>query len=226
MTGRPRHRGAFTLLELLIVVTLLGIIAAIVLPNAAPSVSVQLASAADVVAGDLAYGRSLAVLNNDTYEFLFSVSQNQYTLEYSGSNPALATLPPNPFHASQDPATQFIVRLGQLPHVGVPVVLYDVQELTPSPVEATSMQFGPTGATTQTPATVIWLAAGTAAAERYLSVSVNPATGMTTIGTIQAVAPETGATSSSTTGSTTGTTTGSSTSAPTGTVPSGPSVGS
>jgi prepilin-type N-terminal cleavage/methylation domain-containing protein len=196
MTGRPRHRNGFTLLELLIVVTLMSIIAAVALPSAAPSIGVQLSSAAEVVAGDLAYGRSLAVLNNDTYQFLFDLTDNQYTLEYSGSNPALATLPPNPFHASQDSATQFVVRLAQLPRLGVPVSLYDVQELTPSPVEATSLQFGPLGATTQTPPTVIWLTAGTGTAKRYLSITVNAATGLTTVGAITASTPATGAPSS------------------------------
>jgi len=193
MTGRPRHRGGFTLLELLIVVTLMSIIASIALPSAAPSIGVQLTSAAEVVAGDLAYGRSLAVLNNDTYQFLFDLTDNQYTLEYSGGNSALATLPPNPFHASQDAATQFVVRLAQLPRIGAPVVLYDVQELTPSPVEATSVQFGPLGATTQTPSTVIWLTAGTGSAKRYLSITINPSTGLTTVGSLQGTAPATGA---------------------------------
>ena len=56
MTGRPRHRGGFSLLELLIVVALMSIIASIALPSAAPSIGVQLSSAAEVVAGDLAYG--------------------------------------------------------------------------------------------------------------------------------------------------------------------------
>jgi prepilin-type N-terminal cleavage/methylation domain-containing protein len=192
MTGRPRARSGFTLLELLIVVSLLTIMAAIALPSAAPSVGVQLASVAEVVAGDLAYGRSLAILNNDTYQFLFDVVHNQYTLEYSGSNSSLATLPPNPFHASQDSATQFVVRVAQLPHIGPTVSLYDVQELTPSPVEATSVQFGPTGATTQTPSTVVWLTAGTGTVARYVSVTINPATGLCSIGTLQATAPTTG----------------------------------
>jgi prepilin-type N-terminal cleavage/methylation domain-containing protein len=195
MTGRPRHRGGFSLLELLIVVALMSIIASIAVPSAAPSIGVQLTSTAEVVAGDLAYVRSLAVLNNDTYQLLFDLTDNQYTLEYSGSNPALATLPPNPFHASQDAATQFIVRLAQLPRLGAPAALYDVQELTPSPVEATSVQFGPLGATTQTPSTVIWLTAGTGSAQRYISITINPSTGLTTVGSLQATVPATGSVS-------------------------------
>lgn len=199
MASRPRTRSGFSLLELLIVVTLLSIMAAIALPSAAPSVGVELASVAEVLAGDLAYGRSLAVLNDDTYEFLFSLVDNQYTLEYSGSNSALATLPPNPFHATQDSATQFIVRLAQLPHVGPTVSLFDVQELDPTPVEASSVQFGALGSTTQTPTTVIWLSAGAGSAERYLSVTINPATGLTTVGSIQATVPATGSNGSGST---------------------------
>lgn len=208
MSRRPRYRSAFSLLELLIVVMLLSIMAAVIVPSAAPSVAAELTSVAEVVASDLTYGRSLAVLNNDTYQFLFDVADNQYTLEYSGSNSALATLPPNPFHASQDSATQFVVRLAKLPHVGPVVSLYDVQELTPSPVEATSVQFGPIGSTTQTPETVIWLTAGTGSGQRYLSVTINPATGLSSVGSIQAAAPTTGSSVGST-GGTTGVATGS-----------------
>ena len=35
----------------------------------------------------MAYGRGLAVVNNDSYTFTFSVASNQYTLTYAGSNP-------------------------------------------------------------------------------------------------------------------------------------------
>ncbi len=203
MSRRPRYRSAFSLLELLIVVTLLSIMAAVIVPSTAPSIDTQLLSAAEIVAGDLTYGRSLAVLNNDTYQFLFDVADNQYTLEYSGSNSALGALPPNPFHASQDSATQFVVRLAKLPHIGAAVSLYDVQELTPSPVEVTSVQFGPLGSTTQSPQTVVWLTAATGSAKRFLSLTINPATGLSTVGTIQASAPTTGTSSGPTSGGTT-----------------------
>ena len=174
---------------MLIVVLLMGILAAVTLPSAVPSVHDQLTAAAQIVAADLAYGRSLAVLNNDTYQYSFDLGNNQYTLQYAGSNSALATLPPSPFQSPQDPPTQYVVRFSQLPRVGTAVALYDVQQLTPAPVEATTVSFGPLGSTVQTQPTVIWMAAGAGSAERYISVSLNATTGLATIGSFQAVAP-------------------------------------
>ncbi len=194
MTRRPRSFTGFTLVEVMIVVMLIGIMAAVVLTRpSTPTFRDQLVAAAQIVAGDLGYGRSLAVLNNDKYQFVFSTSGDQYTLQYSGANSALAALPPSPFQSPQDPANQYVVRLARLPSMGAPVTIYDVQQLTPAPVEATTVEFGPLGATTQAQPTVIWLTAGTGAAQRFISVSIDPVTGLATVGPFQAVVPPTGA---------------------------------
>lgn len=189
MLPSPRSTAGFTLVEIMIVVMLMSILAMAVIPSAAPSVHDELTGVAQILAADLGYGRSLAVLNNDRYQFQFDLTNNQYTLSYSGSNAALTTLPPSPFQSSQDPAGQYVVRLANLPRLGIPVTLYDVQSLTPQPVEAASVEFGPLGATTQTQPTVIWLSAAQGAAARYISVSLNPATGLATVGGFQAAAP-------------------------------------
>src|ERR1700676_4458527 len=168
MGRTPRIRSGLTVVEMLIVVMLMSILAAVTLPSAMPSLHEQLVGAAQIVAADLSYGRSLAVLNNDTYQFLFDLGNNQYTLQYAGGNAALAVLPPSPFQSPQDLPTQYIVRLRQLPRVGVPVALYDVQQLTPAPVEASTVSFGPLGSTVQSQPTVIWLSAGAGTAKRYI----------------------------------------------------------
>jgi hypothetical protein len=70
------------------------------------------------------------------------------------------------------------------------------------------------GATTQTQPTVVWLSAATGAAARYISVSINPATGLATVGGFQAAAPTqgtaapSGAGGSGTSGSSGGTSSG------------------
>ena len=158
----PRSTAGFTLVEIMIVVLLMSILAMAVIPSASPSVHDELTSVAQILAADLGYGRSLAVLNNDRYQFQFDLTNNQYTLSYSGSNSAFSTLPPSPFQSSQDPAGQYVVRLANLPRLGIPVTLYAVQSLTPQPVEVASVEFGPLGATTQSQPTVIWLSAGAA----------------------------------------------------------------
>ncbi len=192
MFHSPRSTAGFTLVEIMIVVMLMSILALAVIPSAMPSVHDELTSVAEILAADLGYGRSLAVLNNDHYQFQFDLTNNQYTLSYSGSNPALTTLPPSPFQSSQDPSSQYVVRLANIPRLGIPVTLYDVQSLTPQPVEASSVEFGPMGATTQTQPTIVWLSAAQGAAARYISVSINPATGLATVGSFQAAVPPQG----------------------------------
>ena len=78
-------------------------------------------------------------MNNDRYQLQFDLPHNQYTLSYSGtnsgSNPAIAILPPSPFQSSQDPPNQYVVRLAKLPRLGMPVSLYDVQLSGSQPAE-------------------------------------------------------------------------------------------
>jgi prepilin-type N-terminal cleavage/methylation domain-containing protein len=185
----PRSSAGFTLVEILIVVALMSILAVAVIPSTAPSVHEGLTSAANIVAADLAYGRSLAVLNNDRYQIQFDLANNQYTLAYSGSNTTPPALPPSPLQPSNDPPNQYIVRLAKLPRMGMPVALYDVQLAGAQPVKTTTVEFGPLGATTATQPTAVWLSAGSGKAQRYISISINPATGLATIGPFQGAAP-------------------------------------
>ena len=69
-----RPTAGLTLIELLIVVAVMGILAGLVLPSSNPSLHDQLRSAAQILAGDLAYGRSLAVTHNSRYQFTFDLT--------------------------------------------------------------------------------------------------------------------------------------------------------
>src|SRR5947209_7690376 len=160
MIRPPRSSAGFTLVEILIVVALMSILAVAVIPSAAPSIHEDLTSAANIVAADLAYGRSLAVLNNDRYQFQFDLQNNQYTLSYSGSSASPPPLAPSPFQSSQDPPNEYVVRLATLPRLGIPVALFDVQLLAAQPVKSTTIEFGSLGATTATQPAIIWLSAG------------------------------------------------------------------
>ena len=74
----PHSSHAFTLLELLLVVAIVGILVGVLLPDMQPAVYDQLRSTAQIVATDLAYARSLAVANNDNYRITFDLNNNQY----------------------------------------------------------------------------------------------------------------------------------------------------
>jgi prepilin-type N-terminal cleavage/methylation domain-containing protein len=188
MPHAPRQSG-FTLIELLIVVALLSLAAGMIIPSANPSLRDKLEGATQLIASDIALARSLAVANDSNYRITFDLTQNRYVLQHSGSNPALNNLPRSPYSLPSDPATQYIIRLSNLPHLGGTARLHAVRALSSSPQTVTNLEFGPYGETTRTEETQIWLAAGVGSATRYLSVRVNPVTGLTWIENFQATDP-------------------------------------
>ena len=189
MVRHRRQPAGFTLIELLIVVAVMGILAGLVLPRSDPSLHDQLRSAAQIVATDLDYGRSLAVTNNSQYRFTFEVDENRYTLEHSGADPALDTLPDGPFRSPDDPPDEQIVDLDELPHVGTGVRIAAVVAQGSTPPSVDDVEFGPLGTTTRTEETVVWLAAGAGPATRYMRVHVNAVTGLTSVGSYSAAGP-------------------------------------
>ena len=128
-------------------------------------------------------------MNGSNYRLTFDTVQNQYVLTYSGTNPALATLPPSPFHTSSDTPTQQVVRFADLPHVGPVVQIEAVFALGNTSTPVSDLEFGPLGETTRTGDTLIWLSAGTAAATRHLSLHVNAVTGLSSIESFQTLSP-------------------------------------
>jgi hypothetical protein len=167
----------------------MGILAGIVLPRSEPGLYDQLRAAAQVVAGDLAYGRSLAVTNNSEYRFTFDTDGNRYVLEHSGDDSTLDTLPDSPFRSPHDPPDQQIVALEELPHVGPTVRIVEVAAQGTASQSVDDLEFGPLGGTRRSEETVIWLVAGRGAATRYIRLHVNPVTGLTTVGDFSAVGP-------------------------------------
>jgi prepilin-type N-terminal cleavage/methylation domain-containing protein len=192
MTSSRHH--AFTLLELLLVVAIVGILVGVMLPSTQPAVYDQLRSTAQIVATDLAYARSLAVANNDNYRITFDLNANQYILKHSGTNAALDTLPKTPFSSAGDPADRHVVDLDNLPHAGPAVRLAAVAATGSSTVSVGDVEFGPLGQTTRTNPTTIWLMASGGSDRRYMTLVVSPVTGMTQVGGYSDSGPPTGVT--------------------------------
>ena len=201
MATQSRRSRAFSLLEVMIVISIMGILAGLVLPSFEPSQYDTLNSAAEVVAGDLAYARSLAVTNGDAYKLTYDLTLNRYTLTHSGTNSALNALPRTSFRSKLDSSTSQVTDLSQLPHMGAMPTLLGVVATSTVSTSITNVEFGSLGQTTQTNPTVVWLATGVTGHKRYMSVTVNPTTGLATIGVMQAITPTIPGASSGTTGS-------------------------
>jgi prepilin-type N-terminal cleavage/methylation domain-containing protein len=179
-----------TLIELLIVATILGILAVLVLTSAEPAVADQLHGAAQVVVADVAYVRSLAVSNSSPYRLTFEATHDRYYLEHSGTNSQLDNLPDSPFRAATDGPDRQTTDLSRLPSGNGSVELLVVYRVGGGTAQSvTELEIGPLGALTQPESTVIWLACGGGSSRRYIPVHVNPITGIADVGELQANNP-------------------------------------
>jgi prepilin-type N-terminal cleavage/methylation domain-containing protein len=185
-TGR---RTGFTLMELMIVLVLIGLLISMVLPSASPALQEQLRAVGQIISTDLAYARSLAIAHGSTYRLRFEVSQNRYILQHTGADPTLNLLPASPWRNPEDPPDQHIVRLDALPQVGRAVRLAAVRPPSSTDETIGEVEFGPLGGTTASTAVVIWLSAGQGQTQRFLAVTVDPITGLASLGTLSAQAP-------------------------------------
>jgi len=184
----PKSRG-FTLLEILIVMVIIGVLAGLMVQNTSAGSASQLRAAASILAGEIEYARNLAVLNSDNYKITFDLANNRWTLTHSGTNTALDALPVNAFHTAAELSTQQVVNLAALPSLGSSVRLYAVWAVSNSTQDVSDIEFLPVGGTTRSQATQIWLATGTAANTRYISVYVHPVTGLYWIDNFQSTPP-------------------------------------
>ena len=185
----------YTLIELLIVVSLISILAGVVLPRFEPGIHDQLQGAAQILSADLAQARDLAVAHGSSYRVSFESSENRYALEHTGSNPLLNILPRSPFSPSTAPTTRRVTDLDDLPFMGPTVSLAGAERASNSWQATSQIEFGPLGELT-TPGDVrIWLACGQGDQRRFISVTVHAVTGLTEIGAYEAQGPVTGGTS-------------------------------
>lgn len=181
--------SGFTLIEMMIVLVLIGLLISMALPSATPTVHEQLRAVGQIISTDLAYARSLAIAHGSTYRVRFELAQNRYILQHTGTDPTLNQLPDSLWRNPGDPPDQHIVRLDELPQIGVPVRLAAVRPPAAGDGSVGEVEFGPLGGTTSSGEVVIWLSAGQGQNQRFLSITVHPITGLASLGTITGHSP-------------------------------------
>jgi prepilin-type N-terminal cleavage/methylation domain-containing protein len=80
--GKP----GFTLVEIIIVVVILSIAALMAIPMMSSASGVQIRSAANLIAADLEYAKSMAISRGQNYYVRFNESANSYQIEDRNNN--------------------------------------------------------------------------------------------------------------------------------------------
>jgi prepilin-type N-terminal cleavage/methylation domain-containing protein len=184
----PSRRG-LTLIEIMLTLVILGVLAAILLPQLTSNLPERLQAAAQVVSSDLDYARALAVTNNSKYRITFQPAQNRYTLQHSGADAQLNTLPRSPFRQNDDTPDRQTTDLSELPLPKPGVRLVAIVRTQGGGIAAGDIEFTALGATTSPSETVLWLACGSGSSERFISVHVDPVTGQVSVGPLRAELP-------------------------------------
>jgi type II secretion system protein H len=78
--------GGFTLLEVMLVIVIIGIAAAVVVPMMSSAGSMQGRAAANMVAADLEYAKSMAISRGQYYSVVFNTTTESYQLQDQAGN--------------------------------------------------------------------------------------------------------------------------------------------
>jgi len=76
-----RKQEGFTIIEIMIVVVIIVIAAMMAIPLAGSAASIQIRSAANMIAADLEYAKSMAISRQKIYAVVFDESADSYQIE-------------------------------------------------------------------------------------------------------------------------------------------------
>ena len=187
--NQKSFRSGFTLVEMLIVVTIVGILASVVVPTlSSTSGAVSLEAMARSLAADIRGARQSAVQYNGNFAVIFNLANNSYqTKPVSGSTPgSVNVLAPSGSGSTIDLDTFGAGRLNQS-HVVIGGAALKTSKT--SVVDLTFTASGGTGPT-RTQDTVIWLAENTGTNRRSILITVSWITGAVSVGNVQSYSPK------------------------------------
>ena len=178
------HTG-FTLVEMLIVVTILGILASVVLPSMNSTSSViGLEAAARTMAADLRIARQSAVQYNSTYAVTMNLSANSYQIVFTGTG-TVPTLT-NTLWSSTTNGNLIDFDQWSASRLKQTRIVLAGAALKTSKASVTDVTFGPSGGTgpSRTQDSVIWLTQGSGNNRLSVLLTVSWLTGNVTVGDV------------------------------------------
>jgi len=78
--GLRRKSGGFTIVEVVIVVVIIAIAAMIAVPMMSSAASLQIRSAANMIAADIEYAKSMAISKGQNYSVVFDTAAESYEI--------------------------------------------------------------------------------------------------------------------------------------------------
>ena len=179
-----RRRG-FTLVEMLIVVTVLGILASVILPSMNSTSSlIGLEAAARTMAADLRIARQSAVQYNSSYNVRIDLTANSYQITFAGTGsvPTLTNL----LNSSSSTGNSIDFDQWSSSRLKQQRVALAGAALKTSKTSVTDVTFGPAGGTgpSRTEDTVLWLSQGSGNERLSVLVTVSWLTGNVTVGDV------------------------------------------
>jgi prepilin-type N-terminal cleavage/methylation domain-containing protein len=85
--GSQTTSGGFTMIEIVIVIVVIGIAAMLAIPMMSSAASLQIRSAANMLAADLEYAKSMAISRGQNYSVIFNKDTDSYTIVGPDGNP-------------------------------------------------------------------------------------------------------------------------------------------
>lgn len=79
-------RNGFTMIEILIMVVLLSIVALVAVPMLSSAGSMQIRAAANIIAADLEYAKSMAINRGQNYSVVFDQNSDSYQIKDQDNN--------------------------------------------------------------------------------------------------------------------------------------------
>ena len=179
------HSSGYTLVEMLIVVTIVGLMASVILPTLnSASGSVSLEAMARSLAADIRIARHSAVQYNSNYAVLFDLSNNSYhvTQPFSGGAPGVENVLSHGNSGSTIDLDQFGAGRMKQSHIVIGGAALKVSKSA-----VADIVFGPSGGTgpTRTQDTVIWLQENSTRDRRCIVLRVSWITGAVSVSEIQ-----------------------------------------